>query len=471
MFPFPGSPMPNPPGMQIGTRTQIVIVGIVAAGLAIGGFQIGRRSVDAAALSIRAAETRADSPSLPPRSRVLAEGDHGYPRISEIATVPFSELYDVLRSASREQLLAWARDLERMPRGPRQRAAVAAYYKSLIQVDHHAAIEAVLHAQYLPMRDVAIEAMMKASPESIWADLAEMTAQLSYPGRGWAQDDLIKNWSRVDPVAASEFVEKRRFSAGIKLPGDESDRVVSLLSNWGEIDPTAARNWLEADASRQTTDALRAFVTSWARVDRAGAIDYAVANALEPKFEGAINELVYQFVRSAKDDATRLIFLLPPDLAKAAVKNVADITNPKEIDPNLDRPPDYQRPPDEVVRWMASLPVEFWKESIGVAANGWLTRDADSAKAWLDQLSPDLRDVAIASCCRHAKQNWWQPTMVIELGWTISDQRLRDSALGDLVQSYGTKREDAIEVVNELSLSEQQKAYLLGLIMEGADGR
>jgi hypothetical protein len=200
--------------------------------------------------------------------------DHGRGSVREIATVPFSQLYDFLRSAPREQLMAWAADLERMPRGPRQRAAVAAYYKSLIQVDHRAAIESVLHVQNLSLRDVAIEAMTKAAPESIWADLAEMTAQfLPYPGRGIARDDLVKNWSRVDPVAASEFIERHRFKRGIRLSHEEDDRVVSLLSNWGEIDPSAARSWLEADASRQTKDTFRAFVTSWGRVDRAGAIE------------------------------------------------------------------------------------------------------------------------------------------------------------------------------------------------------
>jgi hypothetical protein len=61
--------MPNPPGTQIGTRRQIVIVGIVAA---VGGFQVGRQSVDAAGLSKHMAETQVDPPSLPPRSDARA---------------------------------------------------------------------------------------------------------------------------------------------------------------------------------------------------------------------------------------------------------------------------------------------------------------------------------------------------------------------------------------------------------------
>jgi hypothetical protein len=464
--------MPAPPTGLIPTRAQTVIIGLAATALAIGGFQIGRYTVDAVAAIV---SNTASFPSQSP-SEVVSRKDALVERqdritIRDIATVPFSELYDVLRSASREQLLAWARDLESMPRGPLQRAAVTAYYKSLIQVDHHAAIDAVLDAKNLLARDAAIDAMMKAAPESIWADLAEMTAKLPYPGRGYAQDNLIPNWSRVDPVAASQFVEKHRFSAGVKLPGDESDRVVSLLGNWGEIDPAAARKWIEADASRQTVDAFRAFLTSWGRVDRAAAIDYAVANASRPNLGGAVNDLVYAFVRSAKEDASRLLLLLPPEAAKAALKKVADVTNPHEIDPNVDRPPNYQRPPEEVARWMVALPVELWKESIGRVAEGWLNHDNDSAKAWLTQLQPELRDVTIVSVCREAKSHQISAQQVIEIGLTISDPKLRDTTLGEFVRTLGFTTAETLEVLDDLSIPAEQKAYLRKIMRETEDVR
>ncbi|HSH39475.1 MAG TPA: hypothetical protein VK993_11885 [Chthoniobacterales bacterium] len=453
--------MPSPPFRQI---ALIVALGFMATILA---FQTGRWSVGVISSRECVAAKRA-AVSQPVEARRAPATDQApqHTTMRNMAMVPFTQLYDILRSASQEQLGAWAQDLERMPRGPKQRAAVAAFFKSLVQVDHRAAIEAVLHAQNLVARDVAIEAMMKAAPESIWADLAEMTAQLAYPGRGYRQDDLIKNWSRVDPVAASQFVEKHRFSAGVKLRGEEFDRVVSLMSNWGEIDPAAARNWLEADASRQTADAFRALVTSWGRVDRSGAIDYAVANADHPQFDEAIKELVYEFVRSAKEDASRLLLLLPPRQAEAAVKNVADIINPREIDPNLDRPPDYQRPPGEVARWMVSLPVELWRENIGVVAQEWLSLDPVSATAWFDQLDPNIRETAILSLC-NARQSSPREE-VLKLAWTIRDPRLREKALGRVARSLRPDWEDAIEAINDLPFSDEQKAYLRKVIPEGA---
>src|ERR1700741_2618919 len=175
----------NPPHLLRSPRLQAAIVGLAAIALAAGGFEAGRYTVDAAALAnsvaTKSSERAADSASS---KKTAVENQADRIIVRDIATVPFSELYDVLKSAPREQLLAWARDLDHMPRGPRQRAAINAYYKSLVQVDHRAAIEALLHSENLLMREIALDATTKAAPESIWPDLAEMMAVLPYTRRG-----------------------------------------------------------------------------------------------------------------------------------------------------------------------------------------------------------------------------------------------------------------------------------------------
>jgi hypothetical protein len=447
--------MSDPPRMLTGPRIQIVILGLLAAGFAVGGFQVGRHSVDAAALSNRAPGSRADAASLSSSHENLAENDLRHGRVREIATVPFSELYDVLRSASREQLMAWAADLETMPRGPRQRAAVAAYYKSLIQVDHRAAIEAVLHAQDLNMRDVAIVALMKAAPESIWGDLAEMIEHLPHPRRlhGYFPEDIMWNWSRVDPIAASQFIERNPTSG-------EDDRLYSLLRNWGEIDPAAAKDWMEQESSRQTKGALVAFLGAWAENDRAAAIDYAVLNAGHENFSDGINELAYSLLREAPDDARSLILRLPPDAAKMAMTKIASTTTAILIHP----PEDYQRPPDVVARWMATLPLELWKDEIGDVVGSWMWHNADAATGWLRQLQPNVRDAALADYCRVGDSESTEKRFA--LGLTISDQKLRDEALGELARRLGTTRAEAIEAVDQLPVSNEQKTYLRKIMPE-----
>jgi hypothetical protein len=454
--------MPAPPGVLTATRSQLLLMGIAAAALAIGGFEAGRKTVDAAAVA-KSMATKPPQPAadLVSQTKTLLERDHSRITVREIATVPFSELYDVLRSASREQLLAWARDLEQMPRGPRQRAAVTAYYKSLIQVDHRAAIKGVLKAKNLNMRDVAIVSLMKAAPESIWGELLEMLRQLRHPHRlhSTFPEDPLWNWSRVDPVAVSQFFETHAAS------GDDYSGLYPLLYNWGSIDPLAAREWLEADPSRQTKDAFRAFLMGWAEIDRAAAIDYALANAARPNFETGINELTYFLFRVSPDDATRLLQLLPPERAKVAMKTVAH--NSTAV--FMHAPEDYQRPPDVVARWMATQPVDLWKDDIGGVLSNWLRDDADAAKAWLNELQPNARDAAIADYCRTGDSE--SAEQAVALGLTINDRKLRDEALGELARHQGTTHAEALEAVDQLPISSEQKAYLRKVMPEDVRDR
>src|ERR1041385_3580445 len=336
--------MANPSTLSRPTRWQIVFLAVVTIATVIGAFQLGRKTVDAANVA------KSSPPLTPPptdpisQKKTLLERDHSPITVREIATVPFSELYDVLKSAPREQLVAWARDLDHMPRGPRQRAAITAYYKSLVQVDHHAAIEAVLHSENLLMREIALDALTKAAPESIWPDLAEMMAVLPYPRRGNVREDIIWDWSMVDPAAAAQFITTH------PVPGEDG-RLFSLLCNWGESNPEQARDWIEADPSRQTEDALRAFVTSWAETDRSAAVIYVLANASRRNFARAIDELAYNFVREAETDATNLVLRLPPDHAKGVVQYVAHMTTALI----LGLPDGYIKPTDAVAKWMVTL--------------------------------------------------------------------------------------------------------------------
>lgn len=450
--------MPAPPRGLTSPRAQAVMIGLAAA-LAIGGFQTGRYTVDAAAVSNNTAAVPSQSPSdIVSRKDALVERQQDRIIIRDIATVPFSELYDVLKSAPREQLLAWARDLDHMPRGPRPRAAVNAYYKSLVQVDHRAAIDAVMHAENLNMREIALDAITKAAPESIWADLAEMTTVLPYPKRGNTREDIIWNWSAVDPVAAAKFISDHPVHG-------EDGRLFSLMCNWGESNPEQARDWIEADPSRQTEDALRAFVTSWAETDRGAAVNYALANASRPNFARAIDELAYNFVREAETDATNLVLRLPPDHAKGVMQYVAHMTTALI----LGLPDGYIKPTDAVAKWMVTLPVELWDDSIGQVAEEWLKHDVPAATEWFNQLSPDTRDAALSSFCRAAKSE--STDQVLALGPTISDQKLRDTAMGQFARNLGETKEEALETINDLDVRDSEKAYLRKVMAEEKSDR
>src|SRR5438046_1633145 len=134
--------MPTSPRGLTSPRVQAAISGLAAAALAIGGFQTGRYTVDVTAAANGTTSIPSQSASDPAR-RELLERAQDKIIIRNIATVPFSELYDVLKAVSREQLLDWAHDLEQMPEGPRRTAAIRTFYKSLVQIDPAIALTAV----------------------------------------------------------------------------------------------------------------------------------------------------------------------------------------------------------------------------------------------------------------------------------------------------------------------------------------
>jgi hypothetical protein len=451
--------MPLPPILLTSKRVQALVVGLVAAGVTLGGFETGRHSVDAAAIAKTiASQPNQPTPNSSPPFKPTPAIELNSVTVREIATVPFSELYDVLKAASREQLIAWARDLDHMPRGPRQRAAINAYYKSLVQVDHHAAMEAVMHSENLLMREIALEALTRAAPESIWPDLAEMMTVLPYPKRGNVREDLIWNWSMVDPVATAQFITTHPVSG-------EDGRLYSLLCNWAEMNPQKAREWVEAEPSRQTEDAFRALVTEWARTDREAAVNYALANASRPVFAKAINELAYDFVRTSENDASRLMLLLSPQDAKAVLQNVAHTTTAVI----LGLPEDYQKPPDAVARWMVTLPVALWNDALGTVVEEWLKRDSAAATQWFDHLPPETRDSAVASFCRVARYE--SMDQALALGPTIADPKLRAAALGQFARNLGETKAEALQALDGFDVPDAQKTYLRKVMVEEKNDR
>ena len=427
-------------------------LGVIALALVAGAFQLGRQSAIAKAIQAGASELQHEPASFSPERKPEQPKDFSKVRIENIATVPFSELYDVLRSAEREQILTWARDLEKMPRGPRQIGAVIAFYKSLIQVDTATAIDAILQAQNMGMRDVAIDALMKAAPESIWGDLAEMMARLPHPRRGATGEDVIWNWSRVDPVAASQFIESH------PAKEKEDDRLFSLLCNWGEIDPAAALRWLEADASRQTEDSFRAFMSGWVDANREAALDFLVANSGRPKFGASVMDATYGVFLQSPDDARALILRLPSDHASSVVAHVAHTT----AGVILGMPESYQKPMGEVASWMLTLPPALWRENIGELFGTWARRDMDHASAWVNALSPETRDAVLANFCRHPSDETRE--QAVTLGLTINDSRVRNQVLGEFARGLGETRAEAMDALRRLAISDEARNFLSRMI-------
>ena len=119
---------------------------------------------------------------------------------------------------------------------------------------------------------------------------------------------------------------------------------------------------------------------------------------------------------------------------------------------------------------MTTLPLELWKDNIGEVAQELDVGRCDAVTAGLDQLQPDVRDVALADYCRHggeaADDQRRLEEKAIELGLTITRRKLREEALGEFARRLGTTREEAMEAVDQLPISNEQKAYLRKIMPE-----
>jgi hypothetical protein len=118
---------------------------------------------------------------------------------------------------------------------------------------------------------------------------------------------------------------------------------------------------------------------------------------------------------------------------------------------------------------MVTLPVELWADSIGQVAEEWLKHDVPAATQWFNQLSPDTRDAALASFCRSAKSE--SRDQVLALGPTISDQKLRDTAMGQFARNLGETKKEALEAINDLDVRDSEKTYLRKVMAEEKSDR
>jgi hypothetical protein len=259
----------------------------------------------------------------------------------------------------------------------------------------------------------------------------------------------------TDPVAASKFMERHPETAGHGQLG-------LLIANWAIVDPLAAKTWMEQDPSRVTSDAISSLLQGWEAGDRPTAIEYAIANALREDFAPGINEMAYRFLRQSPAEATALIMRLPFESAQRAIAHITEQSDRIEADESGGK----QNQAELIANWVTSLPPDYWKSSIGSALARWLRLEPEASNGWVNQLRPELRDIAIADLCHHAEEEVAE--RAITLGFSIRDPQLRAKALGAFVRQLGQTREQAIEALEKFSLSREQENYLRAILSEAA---
>lgn len=402
---------------------------------------------DTAAQEARSSERTDDGASAAVFDRIL---------IRNIASVPFVELFGLIRAAPPKTRAGWIRQLNEMPDGPQKNAALSSFFKTFVQIDPHAAAESVAGLNGTYGKSLAVDAIVGAAPLSAIGEMARMLIKLPSEtfrnSRGDLWGDVIYDWSAVDPVAAAQFLEEH--------PDLSTDRSKTLLSNWAEVDPDAARAWLERQpASVQTEDAIVGLVGGWFEHNEANASAFVVAHARDEKFKRVIGNLADSLFHRSPDEARAFLYLLPNEARGAAVDEIVSMTTGVV----LGLPEDWQRPPEEVARWLLTLPKELWSETMGHVLENWDRRDAAAVASWINQLPVETRDQVAASYCSASDLRHWE--QAIAIGMTIRDATLRAQSLRKAMSNWlPESREEALVLLKEAALTDAQKEYLATLL-------
>ena len=445
------------------TRRELALlattVAVVAIALALRFESLSRTSPAGPAIPRTTPDA---SPSSPARSDATAQRD-AFARvlIRNVGTVPFEEIFELLRSAPAEVRTDWVRQLAEMPRGPQRSAAISSFYKTYVQLDPRGAAASISMLQDPNALWLAADAMIGAAPSSAMPEIAAMLTTLPrdiFYGGADRFDEVISNWSRVDPVAAAKFVETHpTFPVG------------SLLTNWAQMDPEAALEWFYEQrkpdpSSNAWSNDLRSLVEGWFEKDKAAAVAFTVANSAEDGFEEAIRALAHNLFFKSPDEARDFLAQVPSESRKMAVNAIVGMSTGL----TLGLADEWKRNPRMVAEWILTLPEDSRDDALGDVLANWRREDDIAPLRWIDQLPADTRDRAIVSYTGSAQEDDHSETL--RLAMTIRDTGLRESALRDyLHRRFAHSPVPAVKLLSESSLSDGEKKYL-AQFLPSADG-
>lgn len=376
--------------------------------------------------------------------------------VRNIGTVPFVELFDLLRSASPKIRAEWIKQLDEMPEGPKRNVVLSSFYKTFVQLDPHAAAESIAGLHKKSSQAIAVIAMVGAVPQSALGEMAEILVKLPPDlfGRGSPNylDNVISDWSEVDPGAAARFLEAN--------PETSLHYAGTLVLNWARLDPDEARAWLERQPeSIQTEWAFLSLIDGWFQRDETSALAFTIAHAGEVKFQRAINLAANVLLLRSPEEARTFLLRLPNEARSLAIREIGMNTTGEEFDASKSG----TRPAEDIARWILTLPKESWKAGLGIVLDHWESQNAAGFSAWLDQLPPETHDEIVVAYCFSGTNK--EPDRAIPLLLAMSDLTRRDQTLREYIADrLPPSRDKALLVINKSALSQAQKKYVINLL-------
>jgi len=429
-----------------------VLAAVALAGIALTAFFVGRHVE--AGRKTSATTVVAPAPATTPKpERLSYQALHA----SDVLASSFADFYEALRSAPTEARKQWASEVEQMPAGPRRVAAVRGFYKLLIQFDPAVAIKSIREIQDKRVRNLALEAAVDAVPGFAIADLAAVMAELyQEPGghtRRSYSDEVIEQWTDLDPAAVVRFQEQHR------RPAEENPVFTNVIENWAQVDLKAAKEWMDSRDEWKSPEYRRAFINGWYENDRPAAVAYVLAHASETDMRDSVGNILRGLYYDAKDEARKFIEALPDDRTRrtafrAAFENIMydEVEDSGEV----------AFSPRAVAEWMVKFPPAYWKGRLKDLFN-WSGKPPREMISWIQEQPPEIQDIVAADYTPPRKA-----TAADSLGAVlqVADARLRDQLLEALFKRSESPDEDMVDAISKAPLSAEQRAHVLQLKAE-----
>jgi hypothetical protein len=367
--------------------------------------------------------------------------------LGNITTVPFQELYGLLSSQSREEVMQLAQQLRELPPGRETNARIAVFFKAWAHLDAKAAFTAAASFKTTEAKAAAIGAVIDGADSIAASSLAQSIAALSPDAllSGQRTSFLVKTltkWSQVDPVAAAKFLDASPES-GRSLMGAR----MSIAENWAALDPQAALAWAQTPSSEPSARfAVSGAISGWWHTDPRAAEAYVASHldAVGPETVMALTRQIFgQDPQRAKEWANQLSTV---DARRSATSFIA-----MQL---------AQTDPKSASEWVATLPDDVRERAMYGVMNSWARREPDAVAGWINGLSGNTRDEAIGAYSSTLSNR--NPTAALTWATSISDEKMRDTSVQRIVTAwmYRNPRE-ATAWVQGSTLPNAVKARLL----------
>lgn len=428
-----------------GSLKTVLVGGLLLSALA---FFFGR-AVEQQTLARKAGSlnqpTGLPTPTITPEAptyRELAAAD--------IIGLPFAEFYEALRSAPGEAREKWRVDLERMPTGPRRNAAVAGFYKLVVQFDPVTAAKDVCKIDNKDLRNLALQSIAGAAPGFALKDIA--TVLLNNPAD--APDylnlyEVMSQWITLDPAAVAKFCDEHSDAVDLGNNG-------ALVKAWAAIDPEATSQWMKVN--KFGPGLLGDFLMGLYEHDPAAATDYAIMHAEDLVPLAGLGSLLSALYSDSKEDAKKFIERLPNDELRHNAFRGFEFAVEFGTAEETGEP---DRTPRAIADWMVQFPPKYWRGHLAEVFDHWNDGAQPELFAWIEQQPPALRSAVAAE---YKMPVGGKVVDVVSTLLQYGNLELRDQLFVALFQNSASHIDQMKEAIVGSTLPVTQKDFVLQFV-------